>query len=893
MINSSSIIIQVQILKWIRVSFYFTFILFLVFAVFTLPLSAAKRGIKRVEIKTTSGEIVGLYEESHALVIGVSDYTAGWPKLPGVRDDIVSVRKVLEEQGFGVEVVENPKNREELEQTFNQFIRKHGRNPENRLLFYFAGHGHTEKTAYGEEMGYIVPTTSPNPNRDRDGFLDTAMDMQQVEVFAKRIQSKHALFIFDSCFSGSIFALSRAIPKNISYKTARPVRQFITSGSADEEVPDVSVFSGQFVSALRGEGDSDKDGYVTAVELGEFLQRQVVNYSKGAQHPQYGKIRNPNLDKGDFVFVLPKAALDLGSTSKTAVSVAVVAAPPQTSGLQLETLIKQAESQEQAKEKLKEVKTQWASWQSRMQKDFNYAQNFESRDITPDIKIEPWRQFLEEYASNNPFGKKDETLRSKAQGRLKYWRSENKLLAQKNADLASGSASVDLSNTPEISAPPANPDAEKIWNKYKLGLKRNLPKIAEKYLRKLLNEHPESSYAIQMKVAELQALLKKHGLTTKILNEIKALRAKHPRNPDLLKLLAQAAPLLLKNIDEEIKTGRLDSAEKILRLVSSWNVSGMLITSNPQLTTRRKKIQQERIVSFVLEAKKQRYLGNAQLAESSLNAALSLGADPGKIEALRRVFTLKFANILIESGKFEEAGEMLLELELEGKYANELPGLYTALQKAQIQQRWDGILDLINQKQFSKAEKQIEGWEIENAPSKLTKLKNYFIQQKGAHEKQRREKVRRLIENNKFPEANRELSQWNKTGEDLSELLKLTAYLRKQFVAPPGTVFDISTGLMWQKKPDGVRRTWKEAKRYCRDLSLGGYSNWELPNKIVLADIFSKKEIFDSYEQSSFYWSSTNAGGTRNYALGVYFSVGQVDSGYVRSSYLSRCVRHK
>jgi len=36
----------------------------------------------------------------------------------------------------------------------------------------------------------------------------------------------------------------------------------------------------------------------------------VVNYSRNAQHPQYGKIRNPNLDKGDFIFVLPKAATE-------------------------------------------------------------------------------------------------------------------------------------------------------------------------------------------------------------------------------------------------------------------------------------------------------------------------------------------------------------------------------------------------------------------------------------------------------------------------------------------------------------------------------------------------------------------------------------------------------
>ena len=49
---------------------------------FTIPTFAAEtRGVKRVEIKTQAGELVGLYEQSHALVIGVSDYTAGWPDL--------------------------------------------------------------------------------------------------------------------------------------------------------------------------------------------------------------------------------------------------------------------------------------------------------------------------------------------------------------------------------------------------------------------------------------------------------------------------------------------------------------------------------------------------------------------------------------------------------------------------------------------------------------------------------------------------------------------------------------------------------------------------------------------------------------------------------------------
>jgi formylglycine-generating enzyme required for sulfatase activity len=34
------------------------------------------------------------------------------------------------------------------------------------------------------------------------------------------------------------------------------------------------------------------------------LTEQVVNHTRGAQHPQFGKINNPLLDKGDFVFAL-------------------------------------------------------------------------------------------------------------------------------------------------------------------------------------------------------------------------------------------------------------------------------------------------------------------------------------------------------------------------------------------------------------------------------------------------------------------------------------------------------------------------------------------------------------------------------------------------------------
>ena len=281
------------------------------------PVEAAKgRGIN-ISVKAENGAEVALYAESHALVIGISNYTNGWPKLRGVREDIPAVKTALEKQGFKVTVVMDP-DRDSLDKAFRTFIARHGQKPDNRLLFYYAGHGHSLMLGYGGMMGYLVPNDAPDPNLDEGGFLASSMSMQSIEVYARNIQSKHALFMFDSCFSGSIFDATRAIPDVIQEKTGKPVRQFITSGSAEQEVPDRSIFRRQFIEALNGEGDRNGDGYVTGAELGDFLETKVTNYSRRSQTPQYGKLRDPLLDKGDFVFVLPGgAAVQHGARSRT------------------------------------------------------------------------------------------------------------------------------------------------------------------------------------------------------------------------------------------------------------------------------------------------------------------------------------------------------------------------------------------------------------------------------------------------------------------------------------------------------------------------------------------------------------------------------------------------
>jgi hypothetical protein len=270
-----------------------------------LPLAAQNRGLS---VKAQDGTTLTSFSGSHALVIGESRYTNGWPALPGVGGDTAAIKRLLEEQGFAVEILENKTSRD-LRSGIETFFDRHGYSRDVRLLIYYAGHGHTLKLDNTRDMGYIVPTDAPLPSRDETGFKRLAIPMQQFDTWAKQIESRHVLFVFDSCFSGSIFATSRAAPGIIDYKVANPVRLFISAGGADETVPDVSVFRRQMEAALRNrEADYNKDGYVSGSELGDFLQSTVVNYSNNSQHPQYGKIRDPGLDKGDFVFEVGSAA---------------------------------------------------------------------------------------------------------------------------------------------------------------------------------------------------------------------------------------------------------------------------------------------------------------------------------------------------------------------------------------------------------------------------------------------------------------------------------------------------------------------------------------------------------------------------------------------------------
>ena len=374
---------------------------FLIVLVFlTAHAYAGQRGI-RVTARTPEGTQIPLYRGSYAFVVGNANYTGGWDPLPGAIRDVADVAEALEKNGFQV-TLKTDLTRDAFNKELETFCHQYGRDENNRILFYFAGHGHTQKMATGEDLGYLVMVDAPAPEKNPVGFSLKSVDMQSIVTRAKMIQARHVLFMFDSCFSGSLLNLrERVVPQTISESMRLPVRQFITAGRANEPVPDHSIFKQAFLDLLEGrDREPIPDGYITGEELGLYLKNKVPQYNPG-QHPQYGKINDVRLDKGDFIFVLK--------------GVSLTSAPPEPSGItDYDRVIQE-----------REAKTRWNAWQESMAKDFAKVETYDrSKRLTPHEKAEAWTSFLSSYSADNPYTDKDDELRRRAEARQTLWASK-------------------------------------------------------------------------------------------------------------------------------------------------------------------------------------------------------------------------------------------------------------------------------------------------------------------------------------------------------------------------------------------------------------------------------------------------------------------------------------
>jgi hypothetical protein len=302
------------------------------------------------------GRLFQFYGRSFALLIGESDYEAR-PALKEVTTELRDLVPVLERQGFEVSLYLGLKS-DELQPVIDDYFKQHGYQQDARLLFIFSGHGDTRTVtsptnpeAPTQTVGYVLPIDIPKDTNGHE-FIMKALPLSQFIEWANEIEVKSALFIFDSCFSGSILkgrrgdeVAARLSTYAFSDTANQRVREFLTAGSEKQTVPSKSVFMELFKQVLLGrrpEADVHGDGYLTGSELIEFM-KGAVSAANPSQTPLSGRVANPDLNGGEFIFALRNAGsgqkVSSGPYMPVLLKHSFGAAPKGTSTFQLEASV--------------------------------------------------------------------------------------------------------------------------------------------------------------------------------------------------------------------------------------------------------------------------------------------------------------------------------------------------------------------------------------------------------------------------------------------------------------------------------------------------------------------------------------------------------------------------
>lgn len=249
------------------------------------------------------GDFHPYYQNSFAVIVGINEYKNAGP-LAYATNDADGIASILVSQlGFPKENITLLKDKKATKEAItNSYLElvDTANFPDDRVVFFFAGHGYTVE-GYQGQVGYLVPTDG-NPNN-----LASLIRWDDLTRNADLIPAKHILFILDACFSG--LAFKRAIqPGNqrfLSEMLQRRARQVITAGKADQVVSDGggpngknSIFTGHLIEGLQGKA-VNKNGVLTANGLMHYVYESLSNDPNSEQTPHYGHIDGD----GDFVFV--------------------------------------------------------------------------------------------------------------------------------------------------------------------------------------------------------------------------------------------------------------------------------------------------------------------------------------------------------------------------------------------------------------------------------------------------------------------------------------------------------------------------------------------------------------------------------------------------------------
>jgi uncharacterized caspase-like protein len=250
--------------------------------------------------KTVSIQFIKKREEVWAVVIGISRYKSILSLKYAANDAREFYRYLAEVNGVPKDhiwlLLDEEATLDNLKSILGTQLRRQA-GKDDMVIIYLAGHGATEKDATSPDGDGLEKYILPYNANPKDLYA-SAMPMSEVARIFNRISSERLVFISDTCYSGA--SGGRTVPilgarANVSGAFLDRISQgkgrvIITASDANEvsvEKDDLKhgVFTYYLLEALRGQGDTDKDGVITVDEVYRYVSMKVPQATGQDQHP--------------------------------------------------------------------------------------------------------------------------------------------------------------------------------------------------------------------------------------------------------------------------------------------------------------------------------------------------------------------------------------------------------------------------------------------------------------------------------------------------------------------------------------------------------------------------------------------------------------------------------
>lgn len=235
--------------------------------------------------------------ETYVLLVGINEYKD--PDIPDLRfaeNDAGSMyaffKEITKEKNIRFLRGQEATKRNILRAFFEHLVRK-AVNPEDRAIFYYAGHGTTGSHPVKGTEYYLIPA---------DGVMSdlfaTGIVRDELVRYWSAVTAKQKIFISDACHSGGFRGIGlEKIPGqgNIVFTAAQP-NQFSL------EIPSLGhgIFTYALLEGLVGKADEpgygDRNGAIALSELKTYLADAVPRMAQ-----RIGGTQNPVVEENDVV----------------------------------------------------------------------------------------------------------------------------------------------------------------------------------------------------------------------------------------------------------------------------------------------------------------------------------------------------------------------------------------------------------------------------------------------------------------------------------------------------------------------------------------------------------------------------------------------------------------